>query len=128
MDRIDLHVQVQHIPHDSLLKKRGACHTNSARQQAVAAARQLQGKRFGTNTKLNAAMTNEDIIKHAKISSAGESILNSAAARLNLSARSYMRTIKVARTIADLGGSESIEEGHITEAIQYRHQQLQAIT
>lgn len=127
MDRIDLHVQVEHIDHSSLLESNATPQTNSPRQEAVALARQLQRGRFGTGARLNASMTNDDIIKHACLAKNAKKVLNEAAAHLRLSPRSYMRTIKVARTIADLEESTVIEQGHITEAIQYRHQQLATI-
>ena len=65
-------------------------------------------------------MTNADIRKFASVTPEAKSLLDTAAARLNISARAYMRTIKVARTIADLDTSEHITDIHISEALAYR--------
>jgi magnesium chelatase family protein len=65
-------------------------------------------------------MTNSDIKKFAKLDTDAQELLNTAAERLNISARSYMRSIKVARTIADLDKSDNITQAHISEALAYR--------
>ena len=65
-------------------------------------------------------MTNADIKKYAKLDSEAHELLNTASERLNISARSYMRSIKVARTIADLEKSPNITQAHISEALAYR--------
>jgi magnesium chelatase family protein len=67
-------------------------------------------------------MTNRDIRQHAMIENDAGELLNSAAAKLNISARAYMRAVKVARTIADLESSEPITAAHISEALAYRYQ------
>ena len=82
-------------------------------------ARNKQAKRYNNN-KTNSDMTNQDIKKLAFLSNAAQELLNQAAEKLQISARSYMRSIKIARTIADLEKSEHIETAHMSEALQYR--------
>ncbi len=119
LDRIDIHVEVDEVAHASLL--------NTHQEEAsikiadrVAAAHRKQLSRFKGQHKTNANLTNQDIKQGALLSSAAQEILNQAAEKLGISARAYMRTIKVARTIADLADSNTIEIPHITEALQYR--------
>ncbi len=119
IDRIDLYVDVDEIEHASLLHG----HKEEAGisiQKRVAAARELQSSRIGESNKTNAALNNREIKRYLKLSPTAENLLNQAAERLGISARSYMRTIKVAQTIADLDTSDSIEDRHIGEALQYR--------
>jgi len=65
-------------------------------------------------------MTNADIKKFGQLANDAQELLNGAAERLNISARAYMRCVKVARTIADLEGSAEITSAHISEALAYR--------
>lgn len=125
LDRIDLYSDVHEIEHEKLLNNREHKHDDVVIRTRVNEARKLQAKRFG-GPRLNAAMTNRDIHKHAHLSSEAKALLDTAAKSLDISARSYMRTIKVARTIADLAGSLAIEPEHITEALSYRSRNYQA--
>lgn len=123
-DRIDLYSDVAEVEHRKLLApSSGNKATNQARAH-VANARNQQVKRYKSAQKLNASMTNRDIHNHAKLTPAAEELLNTAAERLELSPRAYMRSIKVARTIADLKVSEEINTEHISEALQYRPKAL----
>ena len=98
--------------------------TKTAREQ-VRKARALQKKRFaGTTVATNAGMRAKEIAKLAELSPKAESALLQAAARLKLSPRGYHRTIKLARTIADLAASVTIETAHMLEALQYRAREL----
>lgn len=119
LDRIDIYVEVGIIEHDRLLKVSADPEYDKLVSQRVIQARKAQKKRFG-NGLINARMNNEDIKKRASLSREAQSVLNKAAEQLQLSARSYMRIIKVARTVADLEKSSTIQLPHMSEALQYR--------
>jgi magnesium chelatase family protein len=119
IDRIDLYIDVDEVKHESLLRGVKEQPSDDIRER-VTRARARQAKRFGKATKTNASLSNREIKKHINLSEAAETLLNQAAERLGISARSYMRTIKVAQTIADLDGIDQINEAHISEALQYR--------
>lgn len=122
IDRIDLYTEVDNVQHDTLLKSSTSTESSSQVQKRVAAARTRQHKRYGSTTKTNAQMSNREIKQHANLETAAEELLNQAAEKLDISARAYMRLVKVARTIADLSDSKTITPAHIGEAIQYRKQ------
>jgi magnesium chelatase family protein len=116
LDRIDMQIHVAAIPHEDLLKQADgeSSATVSARvERAFDAQLKRQGK--GNNT-----LSTTEIDMHCKPDTAGEQLLRTAMTRLNWSARAYHRVLKVARTIADLAGSDSIAQAHVAEAIQYR--------
>jgi magnesium chelatase family protein len=119
IDRIDLYVDVDEVKHESLLRGKKEQQSSSLRNNVIKA-RQKQAQRFKNPSKTNSELTNREIKSLLVISEPAENLLNKAAERLKISARSYMRTIKVAQTIADLDGSDSITELHIGEALQYR--------
>lgn len=121
MDRIDLYVDVDEVKHSSLLHSDQEESSQIIRER-VAAARKRQLERYGDPLKSNSALDNREIKKLIRLSEAAEQLLNDAAGRLGISARSYMRTLKVAQTIADLGNAEKVETSHIGEALQYRRQ------
>jgi magnesium chelatase family protein len=77
--------------------------------------------------KTNAELSAKDLVKHIKLSDSVKEILNTSAKQLDLSARSYHRIIKLARTIADLDGASDISENHILEALQYRPKRYQGV-
>ncbi len=83
----------------------------------MAAARERQLARAG---KPNAGLTPKEIERHCVPDAAGRKLLEAALAKLSLSARAYHRVLKVARTIADLAGAESIASAHVAEAVRYR--------
>jgi len=115
-DRIDLQIEVPALP-ESDLTRHGASEPSAAIQARVEAAYSRQLARQG---KANALLATQEIDQFCQPDAAGEGLLKQAIARLNLSARAYHRVLKVARTIADLAGSEGVGSGHIAEAIQYR--------
>lgn len=127
LDRIDLYVDVHEIDNSRLLSEAPSSqYTSSTVAERVATARSKQSERFG-GTRLNADMSNRDIKAKANLSNEAKTMLDTAANKFGLSARAYMRSVKVARTIADLDSSDTIETKHIAEALQYRSHQFHDI-
>jgi len=120
LDRIDIQIEVPAVKYKEL-SHREAGEDSATIRTRVNQAREVQLKRFtGRALFCNAQMSSQDIRKFCQPDTAGERLLESAMARLGLSARAYTRILKVARTIADLAGVEQIGNAHIAEAIQYR--------
>jgi magnesium chelatase family protein len=120
LDRIDLHVEVPALSAADLSLPPPA--ENSATVAArVAAARARQTARYaGTTTRMNAEADGELLKAHATPDAEGQRLLTQAADTLRLSARGYARVLRVARSIADLSGSEGVARLHIAEALSYR--------
>jgi magnesium chelatase family protein len=121
LDRIDIHIEVTPVPFEKLSDTRKGEPSVEIRKR-VTAAREIQTERFKTLEKVhyNAQMNTKEIREFCQLDQSSLQLLKSAMERLNLSARAYDRILKVARTIADLGQSESVNGNHISEAIQYR--------
>ncbi|GAA3952649.1 YifB family Mg chelatase-like AAA ATPase [Hymenobacter algoricola] len=121
LDRIDLHVEVTPVTFDQMTETRKS-ETSAAIQQRVEQARQVQVGRFQEfpDVHCNAMMPPQMVKDMCQINDAGRTLLKTAMERLGLSARAYDRILKVARTIADLAGTEDIRLEHLAEAIQYR--------
>jgi len=119
LDRIDIHVTVDNIEHKNLLKKDSQEEVSAAIMQRVEKAQATQKKRFGS-TKRNANLSNKDIKTHINLAPDAKEFIDTAADKLNISARVYMKMIKLAQTIADLEGSDQISKQHVAEALQYR--------
>jgi magnesium chelatase family protein len=122
MDRIDIHIDVPAVKFKEL---RGngvpAGDTSEVIRERVMTARQIQLQRLGgEGIYSNSAMTPKQIRTYCALTPECEEILEKAMVRQGLSARAHDRILKVARTIADLAGSENIESGHLSEAINYR--------
>ncbi len=116
LDRIDLHVEVTPVAFDELTAQVEEENSEKIRE-AVIAARCIQLQRCNMS---NANLQSQDLKKHAALNQTCQAILKTAMERLKLSARSYDRIIRVARTIADLEASSQIQSHHIAEAINYR--------
>lgn len=121
LDRIDLRIDVQPVHIDELQRTPVAQEDTVTIKERVLRAREQQAKRFtGTAIQLNKQMSVRDIDELCPLSSDCSDLLRRATESMGLSARAYHRTIKVARTIADLASSEHIALSHIAEALQYR--------
>lgn len=116
LDRIDLHVEVTPVAFDELSGNNEVENSENIRQKVIAA-RCIQIQRCAMP---NANLQSQELKKHATLGPQCQSILKTAMERLKLSARSYDRIIRVARTIADLDASPQIQSQHIAEAINYR--------
>lgn len=119
LDRIDLYIDVDEIKHESLLTAANAEPSSEIRKR-VLKSRELQQKRYKNNLTTNATLNNHQIKTHCMLSPAAKALLDTAAEKLGLSARAYMRVVKVARTIADLNGNAIIGTPEVSEALQYR--------
>lgn len=118
LDRIDIHIDVPRVPKDQLRQKTPNNNETSAEVQTrVCAAREIQVQR---QQKPNAHMTNQEIEKFCSLNNECDKLMDKAFEQLGLSARGYHRTLKLARSIADLDSSEIIQTNHLSEAISYR--------
>jgi magnesium chelatase family protein len=117
LDRIDLHVEVPALPADELLRAPAGESSAEMRARSVAAREKAVLRQGKTNQNL----VGQEIDLHAQLDDATSQFLRTAATRLGWSARGTHRTLKIARTIADLAGSELIALAHAAEAMQYRH-------
>lgn len=120
LDRIDIQVEVPAVAYRELADQ-SVSESSADIRARVERARGTQLDRFrGRDIYCNAQMTARDLRKHCRVDTGAERLLESAMTKLGLSARAYTRILKVARTIADLGGEAEIGVTHIAEAIQYR--------
>ena len=121
LDRIDLHIAVPRIALAELGGEAAAGEASAAVRQRVAAARERQQQRAG---RPNAQLGNADVLRDCALRSADRALLERALEKLGFSARAYHRILRVARTIADLGGSDAVERDALLEAIQLRRGSL----
>ncbi|NLY54711.1 MAG: YifB family Mg chelatase-like AAA ATPase [Firmicutes bacterium] len=120
LDRIDLQINVPRLDYEEMTRAE-AGETSRVVQARVEEARQRQLRRFaGSNLNCNAAMNTRILREVLNLHPAGEQMIQAAFTRLQLSARAYERILKVARTIADLAGSDLVEAQHVAEALSYR--------
>src|SRR3989339_2164329 len=124
LDRIDLHISVMPVDSEEFSNNQENSEfleSSEKIKQRVVLARQKQQARFADEAiHSNSQMKNEHIKKYCRLSKEVEQILRQASLKFQLSARSYMKMIKVSRTIADLAGVEEIELPHMLEALQYK--------
>ena len=120
LDRIDIHVDVPRVAYEKLTDQRLGEPSEAVRARVEAAREKQRARLAGTDLACNADMRPADVRKYCKLDEAGTALLKVAMAQLGLSARAFHRVLKLARTIADLAGSETIQPAHLAEAIQYR--------
>ncbi|WP_295295881.1 YifB family Mg chelatase-like AAA ATPase [uncultured Brachyspira sp.] len=122
LDRIDISIEVRGVDYDKMISKADG-ESSSSMRKIVTDARKIQEKRFrenGVKIFSNSSMGIKDIEKFCILDSKAKNMLNMAMQKFSMSARSYNKILKVARTIADIENKEVIEISHITEALQYR--------
>ncbi len=120
LDRIDIHIEVPRVDYDKLTDERLG-ESSEAIRARVERARDVQRTRFaGTPISSNADMGPTEVRQICRLDETGRGLVRAAMQQLQMSARAFHRILKLARTIADLAGSERIETPHLAEAIQYR--------
>jgi magnesium chelatase family protein len=121
LDRIDLHVEVPPVKHAELMSKRAGETSDQVRARVQMAHTRQRERLVGISGKFcNADMGTAEIQRFCRLDDASQQVLRRAMESLGLSARAYDKILKVARTIADLAGSDAIEVQHLSEAVQYR--------
>ncbi len=120
LDRIDLHIEVPAVPYGELSSKANGT-SSAAMKEAVVQARTRQAERFaGTSTRTNAQMTSRQLRETCPLDATCQKLLEQSVDQLGLSARAYDKVLRVARTIADVDGANTLGVEHISEAINYR--------
>lgn len=126
LDRIDIHLEVPRVPVQKLSSLEAGESSTSIRRR-VEAARAIQHERFATvnkaNVHTNGDMGPSEVQKFCMLDKAGLAMIRMAVERMGLTARAYHRILKLSRTIADLAGSEQVQQHHLAEALQYRPRQ-----
>ena len=122
LDRFDLQIEIVPVPFEKMAEQKQAENSATIRERVIKA-RKIQEERFANHPGIycNAQMESKLLHQYANPDEKGLNLLRTAMTRLNLSARAYDRILKVARTIADLEGSEAILSNHLAEAISYRN-------
>ena len=120
MDRIDMHVEMPFVPYEELTGKEAPENSRAIRERCLRA-RSLQLERYKkVKLRRNAQLNSAAAQKYCPLTKEAESALKFAVTKMALSARTYTRILRVARTIADLANTEKIEERHILEALQFK--------
>lgn len=122
LDRIDIQIEIVPVPFEKISEQTQSESSATIRERVVKA-RKIQELRFANHPGIycNAQMESQLLHQYAEPDEKGLALLRTAMTRLNLSARAYDRILKVARTIADLEGSEHVQSNHLAEAISYRN-------
>lgn len=120
LDRIDLHVNVQAVAYDAATTSNDIRYSSTTMKASIEKAAKIQRSRFHDTTTWNASMSAQDIERYCTLEAAAEQALKKAFDILNLSMRSYHKILKIARTIADLEESPTIQLIHVQEALSYR--------
>ncbi|MEY3394698.1 MAG: hypothetical protein RL346_934, partial [Verrucomicrobiota bacterium] len=121
LDRIDIHVEVPLVDFKDLTSDTVTGESSAVIRERVAAAREIQVARYkAAKITTNSAMGARQVRDHCKLDAEGKGYLEHAMAEMNFSARAHDRILKVARTLADLAGKETITGNEILEAIQFR--------
>jgi magnesium chelatase family protein len=120
LDRIDIHLDVPRIEYEKLSDERSGESSADVRARVeLARGRQLE-RLGGAALRANADMGPKEVQLHCKLDASGDALMSAAMRQLQLSARSYHRILKLARTIADLAGDDAVRSHHLAEALQYR--------
>lgn len=120
LDRIDICIETPKVKYEELVMENSGL-TSSEMREMVERARLVQSKRFvDRKIDTNSQMRKEEIVDYCRLTKEGEQMMRQAYDVFHLTARSYYKTLKVARTIADLEGEIQISESHLKEAIGYR--------
>lgn len=120
LDRIDIHVEVPRVEYEKLTSAHEVERSATVRER-VLRARERQAARFaGSRVRANAEMGPAEVRAYCQVEASAQPLLKAATQRLQLSARAFHRVLKLARTIADLAGSDTIQAPHLAEALQYR--------
>lgn len=121
LDRIDMVVSVSRIPNNQLLLEKSMSSSQHEKaKKAIDYAKRIQSNRYGCSDKRNSSLTSAEVRLHIPLSHKSKSFLDNAATKLKLSTRGYFKILRVARTIADLDHSQTVEIPHLAEALQYR--------
>jgi magnesium chelatase family protein len=124
MDRIDIFLDIPRIDYEKLMDDRPAEHSDSVRQR-VQAARQLQLERFkGTTLAGNSDMSAAEVRQFCTVDQQAQALLKTAMKQIHFTARAFHRTLKLARTVADLDHSDLIKINHLAECLQYRQRNI----
>lgn len=125
LDRMDIFIDVPHVDYDKLTGE-ATGEPSAAVRERVCRARRIQRERFdGVCAQANADMGPSDVWKYCRLDDAAHGLAKAAMERLHLSARAFHRTLKLARTVADLAGEEEIGMAHLAEAVQYRQRGIE---